>query len=183
MKRIQTVWSLLIVLALTISLLACGDTDKPTVQEPSAPSVQQEETVPESEPEVQQEAAIQGLTANKQTFVYDSYELIEDYEGNPALRTYWYYTNNSDENEAWGWNFSVNYYQNGIEINPLDHIFISMEDNDKADATNMDEIMPGVTAYTSSTIVLKDSSPVTVVVEEYLSFSHSDSYTFVIDLK
>ena len=94
------------------------------------------------------------------------YDLIEDYEGSPAIRVYFEFTNNSSENASFLFAIDAVAFQNGIELETA-----IVTDRVDEDDNNMKEIKPGTTITCTEIYVLDDQSPVEVEVSELISFS------------
>jgi hypothetical protein len=69
---------------------------------------------------------------------YDGYETVHDTQGKPAIITYFYFTNNSDETKTAMAAFSVKVFQHGKEMSPA---YISQHIQEESDS--FAQVMPG----------------------------------------
>ncbi len=105
------------------------------------------------------------------------YELTEDYEGNPAMRVYFEFTNNGTDTVSFMFAVGATAFQNGIELGTA----IVIGDDVDEDSNTLKEIKPGATITCTKIFVLSDTSPVTVEASELLSFS-DDMLTKTFDI-
>lgn len=93
-------------------------------------------------------------------------ELLEDYNGNPAIRVYYEFTNNSSYTTSLGDELYLYTYQDGIS---LDYTYAS-EDSD-TDMNYYAETAPGDTTYLSCIFLLRNqTSQVEAEVEAYYDY-------------
>lgn len=96
-----------------------------------------------------------------------NHELTEDYKGNPAIRVYFDFTNNSEDTASFYVATSVTAFQNGIELDKGYSTNNGVEEDDN----NLKEIKPGATLKCALIYILDDdSSPVEVEVTELISW-------------
>ena len=95
-------------------------------------------------------------------------EVIKDYEGKPALRVYFDFTNNSDEAANFMFTMITKAFQNGVELETA-----MVMDTVDEDDNSMKDIKPGVTLTCTSCYALSDSSSVEIEVSEIFSFDDS----------
>lgn len=94
----------------------------------------------------------------------DNAEVVQDYSGDPVLRVYYEFTNNSKEAISFGIEVSVVAMQDGIQVNSTwSHEENSEEDNFFA------EVKPGETIRAADCYELRTDSPVTVVLKDYFA--------------
>ena len=103
-------------------------------------------------------------TYNNTEFKYIRHEVINN-NGKDVLVVYFDFTNNSKDNTRAAYNYDVNCFQNGVELDfPLLKA-VSEEDN------IMKEIQPNTTITIAEAFVLSDKSNVDLEVEAHSSFS------------
>lgn len=96
-----------------------------------------------------------------------NHELTEDYEGNPAIRIYFDFTNNSEDTASFYISTAVKAFQNGIELEKG----YSTVDDVEEDDNNLKDIKPGATLKCALVYILDDaSSAVEVEVTELISW-------------
>ncbi len=94
------------------------------------------------------------------------------------LYVYFEMTNNSDENDSFGYTFDTTAFQNGIELE-TDYVYSSDEEKN-ADK----EIQPGATIKLAEVFELSDNtSKVTIEVEPLITFTDNKLIKFDIELK
>lgn len=103
-------------------------------------------------------------TYNNTEFKYIRHEVINN-NGKDVLVVYFDFTNNSKDNTRAAYNYDINCFQNGVELDfPLLKA-VSEEDN------IMKEIQPNTTITIAEAFVLSDKSNVDLEVEAHSSFS------------
>lgn len=103
-------------------------------------------------------------TYNNTEFKYIRHEVINNNDKD-VLVVYFDFTNNSKDNTRAAYNYDVNCFQNGVELDfPLLKA-VSEEDN------IMKEIQPNTTITIAEAFVLSDKSNVDLEVEAHSSFS------------
>ena len=96
------------------------------------------------------------------------FEMITDYDGEPAILVEFTFTNNSEENASAMINLSYTAYQNGVQ---LDSAFVLDSDIYNGDDL-MKEIQPGFSLFVKVPFVLNsDSAPVEFEISESFSFN------------
>lgn len=122
-------------------------------------------------------------STSTQSFVYDdlSVSFVEskvenDYAGDECLVLYFDFTNNSDENKAFVYEFTVDAFQNGVE---LDSSYFHVNDETK----NKDrEIQPGTSIRVGVSFGIGDDrSIVDVEVKPWISFSNETLANFKVN--
>lgn len=94
------------------------------------------------------------------------------------LYVYFEMTNNSDENDSFGYTFNTKAFQNGVELE-TDYVYSSDEERN-ADK----EIQPGATIKLAEVFELSDNtSKVTIEVEPLITFTGNELIKFDIELK
>ncbi len=97
------------------------------------------------------------------TLVYTSHEIAQDYDGNPAIRIYFDYTNKKDEPSMAQMTFYPQVFQNGVECD----MAFSMEQNE-AQSNATKNIQTGTTLNVAFIYTLSDvENPVTLVVNDH----------------
>ena len=179
----------LIILSVLImtTLFACSpqdtagesaDTTASTEQSNAVVTAEQTiETVSNEVPEASEATSTDSDTLGDYTVSILSYELTEDYEGNPAIRVYFEFANNGDDAASFMFAISTEAFQNGIELETA----IVMGDDVDEDDNALKDIKPGATITCTHIFVLSDTSPVTVEASELISFS-DDMLTKTFDI-
>lgn len=105
------------------------------------------------------------LDNSEGTLVYTKHEMTTDFEGKPAIRIYFDYTNKKDKTSIAQYTFSPKVFQNGVECD----MGISMETNE-GQSNAIKELQKDTTLNVAYIFVLQDStSPVTLKVEDISS--------------
>lgn len=98
----------------------------------------------------------------------NSYEIVEDYEGNPTIVLNMGYTNNSDYASPFYAAIEVTVFQDGIELESAYFIDDSIVDS----TSSMLNVMPGAGHAVTEAFVLSNStSPVEIEITEMFGFS------------
>ena len=98
----------------------------------------------------------------------NSYDIVEDYEGNPAIVLNMGYTNNSNIDSPFYAAIAVTVFQDGIELETAYIIDDSIVDS----TSSMLNVMPGAGhAVTEAFVLSNDTSPVEIEIAEMFSFS------------
>ena len=94
----------------------------------------------------------------------DMYDFVEDDDGNPMLRIYYIYTNNSqDTPDSFFFSCDVLVMQDGIE---LDSITFHFNDQVPEDENTMTDVEPGETIHVAECYQVRTDSPITIQVTE-----------------
>lgn len=155
--------ALLIALTLVFSLCACDSEETPSTN----PGENETPNVPRQTEPVVVDLEPSGDLGDFAVEIGDC-ELIQDYEGKPAILIRYTFTNNSEENANAMVNISCQAYQNGIG---LDTAFIM--DNDSYDAeASMKDIKPGASIEIMEAYLLtSETAPVEFEAAEAFAFS------------
>lgn len=109
------------------------------------------------------EKSSDNATYNNTEFKYLKHEIINNNEKD-ILIVYFDFTNNSKDNTRAAYNYDINCFQNGVELDyPLLKV-VEEEDN------IMKEIQPNTTITIAEAFILNDRSNVDLEVEAHLSF-------------
>lgn len=166
MKLRRFVYFVMVVLLITV-FAACseqGTTDEITDSENTSADTSQNSDVTE---DANKEAAPSDSgELGDYTVSILNHELTEDYEGNPAIRVYFDFTNNSEDTASFYIATSVKAFQNGIELETAVCI-----DDVEADDNNLKDIKQGATLQCTRIFLLDDdSSPVEIEASELISW-------------
>lgn len=102
------------------------------------------------------------------TVTVDDCTVTEDYEGNPAIVVTYTWTNNSDDTAAFYTTFTVDAYQNGVELDSA--YFLANDDEFDLNASS-NKIKSGATQTVQVAYKLSDeTTDVEIEVTEWLSF-------------
>lgn len=193
MKR--RMYALLLSCAIAATLGACGgDTNTSSsntssqsesastasaIVTPEATSTPEPTETPTATPEPTADpAAPIDLQVDDGSFQYLSYEILQDYDGNPLIMLHFNFTNNSDQSASAQTLFYPQVFQNGIEC---DFGFF-MGDNAAYDNLSK-EIQPGTTLEVGFPYTLQDTTnSVTVEVQAMSDMFTSDPVSQVIDI-
>jgi len=138
---------------------------------------EQSAAVSEEAPETSEITSLDSGELGDYTVSILSYDLTEDYEGNPAIRVYFEFTNNGDEAASFMFAVSTEAFQNGIELETA----IVIGDDVDEDDNSLKDIKPGATITCTHIFVLSDTSAVIVEASELISFS-DDMLTKTFDI-
>lgn len=155
-KKLLTI---LMMAALSISLIACGGSDE---EKPNNEAEQNEEQQKEETPT---DDGIIDFEADSFKITYTKHETTEDYEGNPCLIYYFNYTNNGEEASSAMVDTYIQCFQNGIEC---ESAFLT--DDNEGINNCMKDIQPGTTLEVAYAYELSDMSEVTLEASDYASF-------------
>ena len=169
----KKVVALMLSATLTLSLAACGDTGTTTESKaPSEPPVQNTQNEPSLDPQpaTPVPAPIEALEESGALgdFGVDihEFELVEDYNGNPAIIISYSFTNNGEDTTSGMVALSDIAYQNGVQ---LDTAIITGRD---IGSNNMKDIKTGASIELQAAFLLSsNTAPVEFEVSEFASFS------------
>lgn len=180
--------SLFVSICLLLSLTACvikynSDVEGTTATEiltevitsESAETIATEETFPDEDAEF-----IPSPEAPILDFDVTGFDLVEDYEGNPALIVFFIWTNNGEETAMFDVEYMVKAFQDGISLN---HATLSWEHKyEEVNSNLMTEIRPGATIEVAHVFSLRsDSTIVEIEVDEWISFDDKPLMLLTID--
>ena len=114
-------------------------------------------------------------------FDITGFDIVEDYEGNPALVVYLIWTNTTDETTMFATTYGVSAFQDGIGLNPAVMMF---EDEAMGELSynSMTEIRPGATIELMECFSLRSDTPIVEVeVAPFISFSGEPLMLLTID--
>lgn len=179
--------------AMAFSMTACGDTEESTdtqteaqaETDASAAESSDTEEAPEEEPAeapVEEEAdptAPVKVECDEGMLEYLSYEMISDYEGNPAILIHFNYTNNSDQSAMAQSYFYPQLFQNGVECE-----MAILSDSPEAYSNLIKEIQPGTTLEVGFPYTLQDTTnPVDLEVQAMSDMLSGETYKQTINLQ
>lgn len=159
---------------IVFTLVACGgettqNTDEPTTEIKSTTENTKDTTTIESNSteELNLENEEINLEYEDGRLEYLSYEVLQDYEGNPLILIHFNFTNTSNENKSAQLLFDVSVFQNGVECE-----FGIMMDTNEAYNNLIKELQPGTTLEVAFPYVLQDTTtPVDLEVSPLFDFS------------
>lgn len=116
-------------------------------------------------------------TTNSRKFAYDEFvyddmrvkykkhEFTENMSGEKCIVIYYEFTNNSNENKVFDYNFTDKAFQNGVELDfSLFHVNEESKNSDR-------EIQPNTTVTVASAFVINSESDIILEVQPFISFS------------
>ena len=174
----KKIFAFILALCMVFSLVACATgNDTPTVTETltaTEPTVI-EETFPDEDAEF-----IPSPEAPILDFNVTGFDLVEDYDGNPALVVYLIWTNTTDETRMFTATYGVNAFQDGIGLDPA---ILVLDDETVITYTDtMTEIRPGATVEVMVAFALRsDSSIIEVEIDEFLDLDGKPLMSLTID--
>lgn len=146
---------------MAFSATACGSEK---TNEPQKVEKKTEATAPSNEKKEEKSKVITGPVDQisfdnaEGTVVYDKHEVITDYEGNPAIRIYFNYTNKTDDPSNLYMTFYPKVFQNGVECDTA----LASDENESEMNTSKD-VLTGTTINIAISYSLQDNtSPVTL---------------------
>ena len=181
----KKIFAFILALCMVFSLVACATgNDTPTVTETltaTEPTVIEEvvmtteETFPDEDAEF-----VPSPEAPILDFDVTGFDLVEDYEGNPALIVFFIWTNNGEETAMFDVEYMVKAFQDGISLN---HATLSWEhEYEEVNSNLMTEIRPGATIEVAHVFSLRsDSTVVEIEVDEWISFDDKPLMLLTID--
>ena len=175
----KKIFAFILALCMVFSLVACGGDETITVTETmTAPPTTEyvETTLP---PETTTEF-VPSPEAPVLDFDVTGFDLIEDYEGNPALIVFFVWTNGSDETISFDSEYMVSAFQDGIS---LDHTSVAYESPyEEVNDAIYTQVRPGATLEVAEVFKLRsDSTIVEIEVDEWISFDDDILMLLTID--
>jgi len=182
----------MLVTALSLTFTACGsepteqtntenetnspdDTEKPDKEETppedsTSEEAPQEDATQEESPEESSSGQVEQINFETENgkLVYVSHEMMEDYEGNPAVVITFEYTNYSDEASTAMWTYDVKGFQNGLQ---MDTATISSSLEHEATENRMREVKKDTPIHVAFALITTDMSQVELEVSELIDFS------------
>lgn len=156
----KKIFAFILALCMVFSLVACGGNETTTVTETmTAPPTTEvvETTLP---PETTNEF-VPSPEAPILDFDITGFDIVEDYEGNPALVVYLIWTNTTEETAIFATTYGVSAFQDGIGLDPA--ILILDDDMVKQYDDTMTEIRPGATIEVMTSFALRSNNPIVEV--------------------
>ncbi len=170
----------IVILGLAIGSSSNKDDEDPTNEIVTEQTTDEEPTTEESTKEepTKEEATTQEPTTeekNENEFVYEDLKVVykeskieKDKSGKDCLVVYFDYTNNSDENQAFLYAFTVTVFQNGVE---LDGSWFQVNEETENDDK---KIQPGTTITVAQAFTLNESrDAATIQVTPWISLSEN----------
>lgn len=184
----KKIFVMFLTLCMVFSLVACGGggetiTVTETMIMPTTEYIEvTEDTLP---PETTTEATlphepVPSPEAPILDFDITGFDIVEDYEGNPALVVYLIWTNTTEETAMFATTYGVSAFQDGIGLDPA--ILILNDDMvDRYDDV-MTEIRPGATIEVMTSFALRSDNPlVEVEVAPWISLDGNPLMLLTID--
>lgn len=163
-KAPRLVLAALFALFLALPLAACGSSGASV--ESDEPAQEAEQATTDDQATTDESASSEEAPADSEYAVtIDGAQLTTDYDGKPAAIVTYTFTNNSDEEEAFGTACSADVYQNGVECQLAMGV-----DADYESGSSMQKLQPGATSQVQLAYELQDTSPIDVKVEEAFTF-------------
>lgn len=175
--------SLFVSICLLLSLTACVIKHNSDVEGTTATEILTEVITSELTETIATEATT-GFVPSPEAPILDfditGFDLVEDYEGNPALIVFFVWTNGSDETTMFDVKYSVSAFQDGIS---LDHATLDWEhEYEEVNSNLMTEIRPGATIEVAHVFKLRSETPVIEVeVDEWISFDNKPLMLLTVD--
>lgn len=148
-KKLITLFS---VCLLVLSMSACGDAKPEPSAKPKDATSPTKSDKPDEKPTTGKVDTIK-IDNSEGTLIYTKHELIEDFDGNPAIRIYFDYTNKKDEASSAQMTFYPQTFQNGVEC---DMGFVM--DENEADSNTAKDIQKDTTLNIAFVYTLQDDS-------------------------
>lgn len=184
----KKIFAFILALCMVFSLVACATgNDTPTVTETltaTEPTVIEEvvmttegteETFPDEDAEF-----VPSPEAPILDFDVTGFDLIEDYEGNPALIVFFVWTNGTEDTTMFEVPYLMSAYQDGIGLDSAtiscEHEYYELTDN------LWREVRPGATLEMAKAFSLRSDSPIVEIeVNEWLSFDGKPLMLLTVD--
>lgn len=167
--------------AIAITAVGCTSITKTATTEPE----QQGHTVAVVEPEevVEVEDVEEtGPNLGDYDVVINSWNIVNDYEGNPAISIVYDFTNYYEKAESYMLAINEDVYQNGIQLDSV--LFLEgWQDGADASVDTDTKIQPGSTISVTKTYLLRDTTtPITVEMKKLFDFVDDYKVEFTITL-
>lgn len=178
----KKIFVMFLTLCMVFSLVACGDGGETiTVTETmTMPTTEYVEVVEDTLPSETTHEPVPSPEAPILDFDITGFDIVEDYEGNPALVVYLIWTNTTEETAMFATTYGVSAFQDGISLDPA--ILILNDDMvDRYDDV-MTEIRPGATIEVMTSFALRSDNPlVEVEVAPWISLDGKPLMLLTID--
>lgn len=170
MKRIMAMAAASMLLLATLA--GCGNSEDATTQNgnPAGSATAAAATSTNATAKTETVAATDdGDLGDFHVKILDS-SVVEDWEGNRAIRITYEFTNNGSEAVAASIALTLQAYQDGIELDPT---FIGMENEDEERDNADKNVKTGVTITCAACFVLSNESEVEFEATEFVSLSNA----------
>lgn len=178
----KKIFAFILALCMVFSLVACGGDETTTVTETmtTPPTTEYVEVVETTLPPETTNEFVPSPEAPVLDFDITGFDLIEDYEGNPALIVFFIWTNGGEETAMFDVEYSVSAFQDGIS---LDHATLDWEhEYEEVNSNLMTEIRPGATIEVAHVFKLRSETPIVEIeVDEWISFDNDPLMLLTID--
>lgn len=174
--------SLFVSICLLLSLTACVIKHNSDVEGTTATEILTEVITSEPAETVVTEATT-GFIPSPEAPILDfdvtGFDLVEDYEGNPALAVYLIWTNTTDETRMFAATYGVSAFQDGIGLNPATLI---LEDDGDLFGNAMTEIRPGATIEVMTSFALRSDTPIVEIeIDDFIDFDGKPLMLLTVD--
>lgn len=156
----KKIFVMFLTLCMIFSLVACGGGGETTTitETMTTPTTEYVEAVEDTLPPETTHEPVPSPEAPILDFDVTGFDLIEDYEGNPALIVFFVWTNSTDDTTMFEVPYLISAYQDGIS---LDSTTISCEHEYYELTENLwREIRPGATLEMAKAFSLRSDSPI-----------------------
>lgn len=178
----KKIFAFILTLCMAFSLVACATGDNTLTVTETEPTVIEEVEIIETEETFPDEDAefIPSPEAPILDFDVTGFDLVEDYDGNPALVVYLIWTNTTDETRMFAATYGVNAFQDGIGLDPA---ILMLNDETVITYTDtMTEIRPGTTIEVMVAFALRSDTPIIEVeVDEFFDLDGKPLMTLTVD--
>lgn len=180
MKKIL---AFILAMMMVFSLVACGGTETTTVTETmTVPTTETmtvtTEYVEDTLPPETTSGPVPSPEAPLLDFDVTGFDLVEDYEGNPALIVFFIWTNGTDETTMFEVPYLISAYQDGIGLDSAtiscDHEYAELTDN------LWREIRPGATLEMAKAFSLRSDS--TIIEIEFSDWLFGDKPLMLLEI-
>ena len=178
----KKIFAFILALCMVFSLVACGGDETITVTETmtAPPTTEYVEVVETTLPLETTNEFIPSPEAPILDFDITGFDIVADYEGNPALVIYLIWTNTTEETTMFATTYGVSAFQDGIGLDPA--ILILDDDIAKQYDHAMTEIRPGATIEVMTSFALRSDNPIVEVeVAPWISFDGKPLMLLTID--
>lgn len=156
----KKIFVMFLTLCMVFSLVACGGGGETTTitETMTTPTTEYAEAVEDTLPTETTHEPVPSPEAPILDFDVTGFDLVEDYEGNPALIVFFVWTNGTDDTTMFESPYLMSAYQDGIS---LDSATISCEHEYYELTENLwREIRPGATLEMAKAFSLRSNSPI-----------------------
>lgn len=168
----KKVLATLLIATVALSLVACGSgnssnssNDSDSKTEATKPSASEDSNSNQKKSDVKVGKVDQIDLNNKEgKLVYSKHEITTDDDGNPAIRVYFTFTNNSEKSQNGGYIYYVKCFQNGVQ---LDTTYSAWDNPNEAEENLYKDVQKDTSIEIAYLFKLSDSeSNVTLQVED-----------------